>query len=143
MAPPVTERGLKSVVWQSECGGAGAERGKARRPPHRALLSCPGPAVSWGAAAGTCCFGSRVPVGTFSCFPSHPYFLPAPGMGRVRVQVAFSLSWGTLSRRPGFGPKAPPWVSGPQPGFFSRGPCACPLRCSPRPSAPPRSPTSR
>uniref|UniRef100_A0A2K6EJ21 Syntaxin binding protein 3 n=1 Tax=Propithecus coquereli TaxID=379532 RepID=A0A2K6EJ21_PROCO len=28
MAPPVTERGLKSVVWQSECAGVGAERAK-------------------------------------------------------------------------------------------------------------------
>ena len=89
MAPPVTERGLKSVVWQSECGGAGAERGKARRPPRRALLSCSRPTVSWEAAAGTCCFGTQVPVRTFSCSPSQPCFLLASGMGRVREPVAF------------------------------------------------------
>lgn len=29
MAPLVSERGLKSVVWQSECGAVVAERGKA------------------------------------------------------------------------------------------------------------------
>ena len=68
MAPPVTERGLKSVVWQSEFGGAEAEKGKASMPWLRALLSFPRPAVSWRAAVGTCCFGSQVPARISSCF---------------------------------------------------------------------------
>lgn len=138
MAPPVTDRGLKSIVWQSECGGTGAERGKARRPRRRALLSCPRPAVSWGAATGTRCFGSHVHVSTSSFFPSQPSFWQHQrwaGCGRTRPSRRRPAPSGLA--RPGSGPETPPCVSGPGPGFSARGPCAVPrLRCL-------RGPTSR
>lgn len=50
--------------------GQGLREGRPRRPWRRALRSCPRPAVPWGAAAATCCFGAHVPVRTSSCFPS-------------------------------------------------------------------------
>lgn len=56
-------------------------------------------------------------------------------MGGVREDAA--LASGTLSARRGPGPEAPPWVSGPRPGFSARGPGAGP------PPRPRRGPTSR
>lgn len=48
MAPPVSERGLKSVVWRSECGGVRDEAGKGRL--YGGLLSRCSSAASLGAA---------------------------------------------------------------------------------------------
>lgn len=103
MAPPVTERGLKSVVWQSECGGAEAEKGKASMPWLQALLSCPRPAVSWRAAVGTCCFGSQVPVRISSCFASQPSFWRRQrwaGGGRTRPECRRPAPSGLCSAGP-------------------------------------------
>ena len=123
MAPPVTDRGLKSIVWQSECGGAGAERGKARRPRRRALLSCPRPAVSWGAATGTRCFGSHVHVSTSSCFPSQPSFWQHQrwaGCGRTRPSRRRPASSGLGSA--GLWPRNPALRERPRARLFRRRP---------------------
>lgn len=52
MAPPVTERGLKSVVWQSECDGAGAERGKAKEAVAPGLAFLPQTSSPLGSRGG-------------------------------------------------------------------------------------------
>lgn len=71
MAPPATERGLKSVVWQSECGGAGAEREgqaflpRAARAAARALVAL-GPLPARGLAAS---WLSRAPLAPARLWP--------------------------------------------------------------------------
>lgn len=132
MAPLVTERGLKSVVWQSECGGAGAER-EARRAPRRPCFPAPDRSL-WGSRRGHLLRRDPRPCWDF-------FLLPFPSCCQHRGWAGCGRAAFCLGRAPSafcgrLWPRAPPWVSGrhrrllPPPG---RGPSAA-VPASPMPA---------